>query len=46
MKFHNASTIKISGIAQFYEPINRTNSIVNNNMLYLDNDIDVIVVVG
>lgn len=36
MKLHNASTIiKISEIAQFYEPINRRNKIVNNNMLVI-----------
>lgn len=44
MKFHNALTIKISGIARFYEPINRTNSIVNNNMVYSESDVDVVVV--
>lgn len=31
--FHNATTIKLSEIAQFYEPINRTNWIVYNNKL-------------
>lgn len=33
-RFHNATTIKLSEIAEFYEPINRTNWIVHNNKLH------------
>lgn len=35
MKFHNAFAIKLSEIVHFYEPINRTNKTVHNNLLHL-----------